>query len=182
MHAVAVSATEAMGLAQSLGVLIAVYVFVVDLLRRRLDEMEELKKGEGWEDIPGPMVEEAQAAERRASDLLRIAWGFAVAPILIALIYSPVIVDIITGVDWDRPYEPAKATLVLLEVSLLALGAWQISQARAMGRLRSWYRERKQWSIKALDDERASVKAAAERRSEGGEPTNLRSADESSGD
>lgn len=159
---------DAAALAQSLGVLLAVYVFGFDLTRRRLDEIDELQAGEGWEDMPGPMVDEARAARRRARRLMPLAFGFAIAPFIVVLVYLPVVIDVIKRVDVDRPYNAARATVVLLELAFFGLGVWQCVRARDLVQNWKWYRQHEEWSKRARAGERKARLAAKAKKEQPG--------------
>lgn len=152
---------DASALAEALGVLLAAYVFGFDLVRRRIDKMDELlEKGEGWEDIPGPFLAEARAAARRTGAFLPFAYELAVAPLVVVAVYIPVTVDILAGLDTTKPYDPARATVVLLVLAFVGLGVWQAKRVKRLRWLRKWYRGHADWARREFEESRQRLEEA----------------------
>lgn len=124
---------------------------------------EFMEKGDGWEDIAGPFPDEARAAARRTGSFLPFAYGLTVVPGLVVVVYVPVVIDILADLSTTRPYDPAKATIVLLVVAFAGLGFWQAKRVKRLRWLRNWYRKEEEWGKRQLEEMRQErAKQAAE--------------------
>jgi hypothetical protein len=160
--------TNSGALLEALGILLAAYLFLLERTQASQDAAAQLHR-RTVDDVNslGATARDAVISAANLRDSTILLAGLAVAPALVALVFLPVGVEIVRGVDPSSDYDAVKAAVLLLEAIWIGLAVWLGRRAVRLARLAMWARGEATYRVRVQEEHFAVIREELRRDVEG---------------